>query len=173
MKRDNKSLYIAAMSMICAFAIILSYIESLIPLAVGIPGIKLGLANFVIVICLYRYDIRSAIIVNFIRILVIGFMFGNLFSILFSLAGAFLSMLVMILAKKSNIFGIEGVSVLGGISHNIGQIVIASILVKTYGLMYYIPFLIVGGIITGLAIGILAGIIIKILNRSRVDDSIH
>lgn len=148
-------------AMIIAFAVILSYVESFIPV-IGIPGVKLGLANFAIIIILYLEGIREAAICNFIRILIVGAMFGNLFSILFSIAGAFVSLVIMYIIKKTNRFSIITVSICGGVFHNIGQLIVASFVVKTYYVMGYLPVLILAGIITGSLIGILAG---NILNK--------
>lgn len=162
MKEQNNgysSVYIAKAGLLSAFAIIISYIESLIPINIMIPGIKLGLANIVIVMALYLLDNKSAIIINVIRILVIGMFFGNLFSILFSIAGAFLSFLVMVIVKKINGISIIGISVCGGVSHNVAQIIMAMFVIDTYGIMYYIPFLIAGGVVTGVLIGIVSRIV--------------
>lgn len=161
MSKKNKTKYVAYIGMLSAFAIILSYIEMLIPVNIAIPGIKLGLANFLVLICLYEYGLAEAVTINVIRIIIIGFMFGNAFSILFSLAGAFVSMVVMFLLKKIKIFGITGVSVAGGVSHNMAQIFVAAFIVGSINIVYYIPLLIAGGVITGVLIGILANIFIK------------
>lgn len=152
---------IAYMGLFGAVAIILGYVESLFPVFVGIPGIKLGLANLVTVFLLYTCSYREAAFVSFIRILVIGFMFGNLFSILFSLAGAALSLICMLLAKKYSGLSIVGVSIVGGVAHNLGQIIVASLVVENINLFYYFPALLVAGLITGFLIGILSGEILK------------
>ncbi|MGN0383043.1 MAG: Gx transporter family protein [Eubacterium sp.] len=146
-------------SMLAAFAIILSYIESIIPFSIGIPGVKLGLANLVIVIVIYNIGAREAAAINFVRIIITGAMFGNLFSIVYSLAGAVCSLAVMLLLKKVRFFSIVSVSVAGGVSHNIGQLIAAIFIVNTYSIIYYIPLLMISGIITGGVIGILADII--------------
>lgn len=147
----------AYLGLFAALAIILGYVETLLPVFTGIPGIKLGLANLVTVFLLYAYSWREAGMVSAIRILVIGFLFGNLFSILFSLAGAALSLLAMALAKRFSGLSIAGVSILGGITHNLGQIVIAALVVENVNLFYYFPVLLVAGLITGLLIGIVTG----------------
>lgn len=146
----------AYLGMISAIAIIFGYVEAMIPIFTGIPGIKLGLANLVIVFLLFEYTWKDAAIVSVIRILVIGFLFGNLFSILFSLAGAFLSLAVMFLLKKTKQFSIIGISMAGGVTHNLGQILVAAIVVENINLFYYFPALLVSGLITGFLIGILA-----------------
>ena len=146
----------AYLGLFSAIAIIFGYVESLVPVFAGIPGIKLGLANLAVLFILDRYSLKEAALVSVVRILVIGFMFGNLFSILYSLAGGILSFLVMMLLKKTGKFHVVSVSVAGGISHNFGQLAAAAFVVKTYDIFYYMPFLLVAGVATGFVIGILA-----------------
>lgn len=157
----NISQKIAILGLLSAFAIIISYIESLIPINIGIPGVKPGFPNLVIIIVLYSFGIKEAGIVNFIRILIVGFMFGNAISIIFSMAGAVLSLVVMWLVKKLPGVSMLGVSVCGGVAHNIGQIIIAMLITTVYSLTFYIPFLIIGGIITGMLTGVVGNIIQK------------
>ena len=159
-ERIKKTAYLGLFS---AIAIIFGYVESLFPL--GIPGVKLGLANLVIVFLLYLYGIREAVVVSFIRILVIGFLFGNLFSILFSLAGAAISLAVMVLLKKTKVFSIIGVSVAGGVAHNIAQIIVASFVVGNLNLFWYLPVLLISGVAAGFLMGILAT---EVLKRIRI-----
>jgi len=102
---------------------------------------------------------KEAIIINIVRIIVIGLLFGNLFSILFSISGAVLSLLFMYIAKKTKLFSLIAVSIVGGITHNAAQLVVASFVVKTYSILYYIPILIITGVITGLVIGIVANLV--------------
>ena len=151
----------AYLGLFAAVAIIFGYVESLIPVFTGIPGIKLGLANLAVLFILDRYSFKEAALVSVVRILVIGFMFGNLFSILYSLAGAALSLTVMTLMKKKSGFSILGISVAGGVSHNIGQLIIASLITMTSGLIYYAPALLISGVITGLLIGTLTSEVLK------------
>ena len=122
---------IANMAMLVALAIIFSYVEFMIPINLGIPGIKLGLANLVIVIALYILKLSDVWIISILRILIIGFMFGSGMSIIYSLAGAIVSLIVMMLVKKINGFSIMGVSMIGAVCHNLGQIVVAMIVVET------------------------------------------
>lgn len=143
-----------------AFAVILSYVESFFPV-VGIPGVKLGLANFSILLVMYFLGYRSAIMVNIIRIIIIGAFFGNLFSILFSIAGAVVSFAVMAVFQKTRKCSIITIGILGGVAHNIGQIIVASFVVENYGVITYLPVLMISGIITGTLIGVLAEIVYK------------
>lgn len=152
---------IAYMGLFAAIAIIFGYVESLIPFFAGIPGIKLGLANLSVLFILETYTWKEAALVSMIRILVIGFMFGNMFSILYSMAGAALSLTVMTLMKRFSGFSILGISVAGGVSHNIGQLIIAALIVENTSLFYYAPVLLISGVITGILIGILTGEVTK------------
>ncbi len=149
---------VSLIAMFSAFAIIISYVESFIP-SIGIPGVKLGLANIVIVLAIYVLDVRYAIIIDIVRILVIGFLFGNLFSIYFAFGGAVFSILVMFILKKFFDFSIITVSIFGGVFHNVGQIVVAMIAVGTYNVIYYLPVLMIAGIICGAIVGILARVL--------------
>jgi heptaprenyl diphosphate synthase len=144
----------AFLGMFVALALIASYVESLIPIYFGAPGIKLGLANLVTVVVLYQSGLKEGAIVSFLRILLAGFLFGNVFSILYSLAGGVLSLLVMYGLKKSEKFSILGVSVAGGITHNIGQMIVAVFLMENGKIAFYFPILMIAGVITGLLIGI-------------------
>ena len=146
----------AYLGVFLAFALILSYIESLIPFYFGIPGMKLGLANLMVVLLLYLAGAKEAAVVSVLRIVLSGFLFGNMFSILYSLAGGLLSFIVMWMVKRSKKFAIVTVSVCGGVSHNVGQLIVASFVADNYNVMYYMPVLFVAGIITGLVIGVLA-----------------
>lgn len=137
-----------------ALTLIFSYVETLIPINFGIPGAKLGLANLVIVIVLYRAGWREAMLLSVTRIILAGFLFGNLFGIFYSLAGGLLSLAVMIMAKKRDGFSMIGVSMAGGVSHNIGQLIVAMLVVETYQVGYYLPVLMLAGLSTGTLIGL-------------------
>lgn len=147
---------IAYLGVFLALALILSYVESLIPFYFGIPGVKLGLTNLIVVVMLYCTGAKEAFSVSVARILLAGFLFGNLFSILYSLAGGILSFAVMCAVKRTKKFHVVSVSVAGGISHNIGQLIAAAFVVQTYDIFYYMPFLLIAGVATGFVIGMLA-----------------
>ncbi len=151
----------AFMGLFAATAIILGYVESLIPFFAGIPGIKLGLANLAVLFILEKYTWKEAALVSVVRILVLGFLFGNMFSILYSLAGAALSLAVMTFMQKKSGFTVMGISVSGGVSHNIGQLAVAALIVENFGVLYYAPVLLVSGVITGLLIGFLTQEVLK------------
>ena len=134
---------------------------ALIPFQIGIPGVKLGLANLIILIVLEKTDVQSALLLSVTRVVLSGFIFGNLFSILYSLSGAVSSLAVMALLKRSPDFSILGVSIAGGVAHNVGQLIVAMLVVETYSVVYYLPVLLAAGLITGLAIGIAAGEVLR------------
>ena len=155
----------AFMGLFLALSMILSYVESLIPFSFGIPGIKLGLANLVVVLMLYKIGAKEALCVSVLRIILTGFLFGNGFSILYSLAGGVLSFLGMVLLKKFD-FKCITISTTGGILHNIGQVIMASIVVSNYYIYYYIPVLLIAGAATGFINGLISQeIIIRIGKR--------
>lgn len=145
---------VAYLGVFTALALIFSYVETLIPIQFGIPGVKLGLANLIIVIALYRMKLSEAYLLSIVRVLLAGFIFGNYFSIIYSLAGGILSLTVMALLRKKGGFSVIGVSIAGGVFHNIGQLIVASVIVETFSVMYYVPVLLIAGLVTGLLIGI-------------------
>ena len=144
--------------MCTALALILSYLESLIPYFFGVPGMKLGLPNLAVVLLLLLEDPMGALIVNLLRIVLAGFLFGSLYGILFSTAGALVSFGVMLALKKTGKFGASGISIGGGVAHNLGQLMIAAWVVRTPGILYYAPVLIAAGAVMGFVIGIAAGV---------------
>lgn len=144
-----------------ALALIFSYIETLIPFQIGIPGVKLGLANLVIVIALYRMPVGEVYLLSGVRVVLTGFLFGNLMSILYSLAGGILSLTVMWGMKRIRSVSILGVSIAGGVFHNIGQLLAAALMVETYGVFSYLPVLLISGLLTGFVIGLAAGEMLK------------
>lgn len=150
-----------------ALALILSYVESLIPFSFGIPGIKLGLPNLIVLLLLYERaeGAREALLVNALRIVLAGFLFSNLYTILYALAGAALSFLAMLMGKKCGRFSMIGVSVLGGVFHNIGQMIVAMLVVETFAVSYYAPFLIAAGTVTGALLGFAGMELVPYLRR--------
>lgn len=143
--------------MLASIALVFSFIESLIPinLLIPIPGIKLGLANIVIIWVLYSMGTTQAYIINVARVLLSGFLFGSLYSIIFAMAGALVSLTVMWALKKTKKFSSFGVSIAGGITHNIAQIMVAMIVLENARLVYYLPVLLISGVVSGIAVGIL------------------
>ena len=159
----------ADLGLMLAFALILAYAESLLPFTFGIPGVKLGLANLAVLLTLYRTGARQALLVSMLRIVLNGFVFGNLYGILYSLAGGLLSFLAMYLAKKTKCFSLLGVSIAGGVFHNTGQIAVAAFVVETKGLYYYLPFLLAAGVVTGFLIGMVSGQVLRRLPGSKTE----
>jgi heptaprenyl diphosphate synthase len=149
------------MAFIIAFAMILSFVESRIPAFVAIPGVKVGLANIAVIFTLYKLGVKQAITVSIIRVLLIAMLFGSAVSLIYSISGAVLSLLTMILLKKLTPLSEVAVSVTGGIMHNVGQIAAASFMLSTNVVVYYLPFLLVSGTIAGIVVGIASAILIK------------
>lgn len=149
-----------------SLALIFSYVEAIIPFNAGIPGVKLGIANIVTVIALYKLSINHAAIVSFIRIMVAGFLFSGLFGAIYSLAGATVSLIGMIFLKKTGKFSIAGVSMAGGVLHNLGQLLVASFLIKDLRIFFYFPILLFSGLASGIAIGIAATLIMRVLPKN-------
>ena len=154
---------VARMGVFIALAMIFSYIEVLIPFNFGIPGVKLGIANIVTVTSLYMFSTGEAFGISVIRIVLMGILFGNGMSLLYSLAGGLLSFLAMWLGKKTNWFSIMGVSMAGGVFHNVGQILAVMLVMKNTMFVAYLPVLFVAGVVTGYLIGLLANKIIELL----------
>ena len=155
----------AYLGLFCAAAILLGYVESLVPVFTAVPGMKVGLPNLAIVTVLYLYSWREAALVSVVRIAVNGLLFGNLFSFWFSLAGGLLSLLVMTLVKALGLFDCTGVSLVGGIAHNAGQIAVAAFLVDNIRVAYYFIPLVITGLVAGVLIGLLSGILVRRLAR--------
>lgn len=152
---------VAYFGVFTALALIFSYVETLIPVNLGIPGVKLGLANLIIVVALCKMRLSEAYLLSVVRVLLAGFIFGNYFSIIYSLAGGLLSLTVMALLKKWGGFSLQGISIAGGVFHNIGQLIVAAVVVETFSVTYYFPVLLVAGLLTGLVIGIVAEMMLK------------
>jgi len=146
----------AYMGLLLSFALILSYVESLIPFFFGVPGMKLGLANMAVLLALYLFGGREAFLLNVMRILLSSVLFGNMSTFFYSAAGGVFSFLVMLLMKKVKKFSMIGVSMGGGVFHNMGQVLIAFLVVRTEGIFYYVPALLVMGVVTGGLNGIIA-----------------
>ena len=160
-----KTKTVALTGLLVALARILSYVETLIPVFAAVPGMKLGLTNLVVMVALIYLSPQTAFLINLVRIVLVAFTFGNMFSLLYSLAGGLLSFVVMYLLYRSKKFGLIGVSVAGGVAHNAGQIIVACIVLETGYVAYYLPVLAVSGVAAGCVIGILSGLVLKRLPR--------
>ncbi len=151
-----KTKKITLIGLLVAVAFVLSYVESLLPISLGIPGIKLGLSNIVVVLCIYELTAPQTFGVAMARILLMGLTFGSFSTLLYSFAGGILSFFCMLPLKRIDKFSVYGVSLVGGVAHNIGQILMAVLLLNTSLLLYYLPFLLVAGSISGMVIGFAA-----------------
>lgn len=155
----------AHMGLFLSFALILSYIETLIPFSFGIPGIKLGLANVAVLMCICLLGYREGLVLAMLKVILTGLLFGNLSMILYSLAGAVCSYIVMAIMVKSGKFHIPVISGTGGVFHNMGQLLVAYVIVETYGVWYYMPVLILAGLFTGVITGIAASLVMPYVNN--------
>lgn len=160
-KTSSSAYKITLSAVLSALALIFSYIEAIIPFNAGIPGIKLGIANLVILVCLYTLGFRYTLAINLVRILVAGLLFNGFFGALYSLAGGILSLLIMVLLKKTGLFSPVGISMAGGVAHNTGQLLVAALIVSNMKLFIYFPVLLFSGLISGIFIGILTYLILK------------
>lgn len=165
----------AELGLLLAMALILSYVESLIPFSFGIPGIKLGLPNLIVLLLLYDgRRVSEALLVNGMRIVLSGFLFSNLYAILYALAGAAFSFLAMLAGRRTKRLSMMGVSVLGGVFHNVGQLLVAMAVVETLAVAYYVPFLIAAGTLTGALLGFVGMELLPYLRRiGREGDAIR
>lgn len=159
---------ITTMGMLVALAMVLGFVETLIPINLGIPGMKLGLANIVVVIALFLFDVKTAVVVSILRIILIAMTFGNMSMMFYSIAGASLSLLSMIAISKIKSFSLISVSIVGGIMHNVGQIICAAFVVRTNGVFTYLPVLMIAGLVSGALIGIVAGLILIRLTNVKI-----
>lgn len=155
-----KTAKIAQYGLIIALALVLSYLESLVP-PLGVPGVKLGLPNLAVMFALYRLSLRDACVISLVRAALVSLLFGNGMSLAYSLAGATLSLAVMGLLKKTGKFSCVGVSVAGGVAHNAGQILVAMAVLETSRLAWYLPVLCVAGTVAGVLIGMVSGVLVK------------
>ena len=163
-----KTKKVAMLGLTIALAMIMSYIEALVPLSFAVPGIKMGLANIVIIFVLYKIGTKEAILVSLIRVILVSLLFSNVMAMAYSIAGATLSLSVMWLLKKTDKFSFVGVSIAGGIMHNVGQIIMAVILLGTQQIALYLPVLMITGTATGVVIGIVSGLVINRFKNIRL-----
>ena len=158
-RREQKTGRAALCGMLIALAFLLSYVETLIPISIGVPGVKLGLANLVTIVGLYLVNLQQLVFISLVRIVLAGLTFGNGFSMVYSLAGGAFSLFLMLLAGKTGWFSQVGVSIAGGVGHNVGQLIIAALVVENSAVFYYLPFLLAAGSAAGAVIGLLGGIV--------------
>ena len=160
-----KSKQVSRYALLIALAMVLSWLESLVPISTAVPGMKLGLTNLVVIFTLYRMRSVDAAIISFVRVLLVSFTFGNAYAFAYSMAGAVLSLLIMLALKKSGRFSTVGVSIAGGVGHTLGQIIVAALVLETEKIFFYLPVLMVSGMAAGVCIGLLGGIITERLKK--------
>ncbi len=156
----KKTKRLVLLAMLTAVAMILSYVESLLP-SVGIPGVKMGLANIAVIFALFRFGWKEAAALSLVRVVLVSLLFGSVGAMLYSLAGAVLSLAVMALLRRIDRFSTVGVSVAGGVAHNAGQILMAMLILQTKQLLGYLPVLAVSGIAGGVLTGLVAALLIR------------
>lgn len=158
----QKTKKLTFLGLLAALSIVLSFVESLLPpIYAAVPGIKVGLANIVSVFLLYKFSFKDTVAVSLVRVLTVALLFGNLMTLAYSIVGAFLSITVMALLKKTNLFSTVGVSIAGGVSHNLGQIIVAIAITSTIEIGYYMIFLCISGVLSGTLIGIVGALVLK------------
>ena len=163
--REKKTANIALYGLLIALAMVFGFVESLIPLPVPVPGMKIGLANLVTMVGLELAGIRGTVCVTLLRVVLTGLTFGNPYSMLYGLSGSFVSLAVMAAAKRYRLFSRVGISILGGVFHNVGQLVFAAFLVQTAGVFVYLPALLIAGCAAGAVIGLVRGLLSERLSR--------
>ena len=162
----NETRRIALLGVLTSVALILSYLEVMLPpISTAVPGIKMGLPNIIIIFLLYKFGLKEAVTVSLIRVFIVALLFGNVMTLAYSVAGAVLSLGLMTLFKKFDFFSQVGVSIIGGISHNLGQILVAIFLFDTIQIGYYMIVLSITGTIAGVVIGIISSILVKKLEK--------
>lgn len=155
-----KASKVAQYGLLTALALVLSYLESLVP-PLWVPGVKLGLPNLAVVFALYRLGFKDACAISLVRVVLVALLFGNGAALAYSVAGAALSLALMGLLKRTGKFSSVGVSVAGGVAHNAGQILVAMALLETSRLAWYLPVLWISGMIAGVLVGIVSGVLVK------------
>lgn len=162
----NKTRRIALLGVLTSVALVLSYLEVMLPpISTAVPGIKMGLPNIIIIFLLYKFGLKEAVTVSLIRVFIVALLLGNVMTLAYSVAGAVLSLGLMTLFKKFDFFSQVGVSIIGGISHNLGQILVAIFLFDTIQIGYYMIVLSITGTIAGVVIGIISSILVKKLEK--------
>ena len=167
-KKKTNTKKLVLMALVASAAMVLSAIEMQIPAFTTIPGVKIGFANIAVIFALYRFGAREAMAISFVRIVTITMLFGNASTLIYSLAGAFLSFLVMLLLKRFTPLSAVSVSVAGGLFHNVGQIITACLIMETAAIALELPWLFLSGTIAGIAVGVAASFLIKAMEKVKM-----
>ena len=166
----NKLKKVALLGIITSVALVLSYIEAILPpIWAAVPGIKMGFPNIVIIFVLYRFGIKESALVSFVRIFIVALLFGNVMTLAYSFAGAFLSIVLMAICKKTKFFSVVGTSIVGGVAHNLGQILVAMVLFDTVQIGYYMAVLAVTGTVAGVFVGIAGALLLKKFENYKIN----
>ena len=166
---SSKAKRTAFLGVLTSVALVLSYVESVLPpLWSAVPGIKIGLPNIIIIFLLYRFGIKEAAVVSGLRIFIVALLFGNVMTLAYSVAGAVLSLVLMAISKHFNLFSVTGVSVVGGVAHNLGQILVAIFLLNSVQLGYYMAVLAVTGTVAGVFTGIAGSLLLKRFEKIKL-----
>lgn len=167
MKKKTKK--IAVLSVLTAVALVLSYLEAILPpIYAAVPGVKVGLPNVVVILILYRFGAKEAAMVSFMRVFIVALLFGNAMTLAYSIAGAVLSLILMMIFKKLDWFSAVGVSIIGGIAHNVGQIIVAILILNSTLIAYYMIILTITGTLAGVAVGLAGSLLIKRLEKISI-----
>ena len=167
MKKKTKK--IAVLGVLTAVALVLSYLEAILPpLYAAVPGVKVGFPNVVVILILYRFGAKEAAMVSFMRVFIVALLFGNAMTLAYSIAGAVLSLILMMIFKKLDWFSAVGVSIIGGIAHNVGQIIVAILLLNSTLIAYYMIILTITGTLAGVAVGLAGSLLIKRLEKISI-----
>jgi heptaprenyl diphosphate synthase len=165
----SKTKRVALLGILTSVALILSYVEAILPpIWAAVPGIKVGFPNIVIIFLLYRFGVKEAAVVSFVRVFIVALLFGNVMTLAYSCAGALLSIVLMAILKKTDEFSVVGTSIVGGVAHNLGQILVAMFLFDTVQIGYYMAVLAVTGTLAGVAIGLLGAFLLKRIPISKI-----
>ena len=165
----KKTRKIALLGVLTSVALVLSYLEVMLPpISTAVPGIKMGLPNIIIIFVLYKFSVKHAVLVSLLRVVMVTLLFGNAMVFIYSFAGAVLSICIMSILKRINQFSVIGISVLGAVSHNVGQTIVAIIILQTKEIAFYMIPLLISGIVAGILIGILGGLLIKRFKKIKL-----
>ncbi|MBQ8892961.1 MAG: Gx transporter family protein [Clostridia bacterium] len=166
---ENKTKKVAFLGLCTAVTLILAYVEAILPpLWSAVPGIKMGLPNIMILFLLYRFSFKEAAAVSLVRLLAVALLFGNIMTLAYSVAGAGLSLGIMVLLKKTDRFSMVGVSITGGIFHNLGQILVAMLVLETAEIGYYMIILTLTGTVAGILVGFAGFLVLKYLKKAKI-----
>lgn len=160
-----KTKHITELGFLLAVSLVLAYLESLLPVIIAVPGVKLGLANVVTMFVLYHWDWKRAFFFMTLRVVLAGFLFSGVAGILYSFAGGLCCILIMNIVKRLSIFSVIGVSILGAVFHNFGQLLVALYVMENAHILYYFPVLCLSGTVTGLLVGYISALLIRQMNK--------